>query len=235
MHLSVVIPAYNEEKRIEDTLSRMYDYLRAKDFDYEVIVVDDGSSDDTVPRARESGLSREGKLKVVSNGENRGKGYSVKSGMAASSGDHVLICDADMSTPIEELDRLSAIAASGYDIVIGSRAVEGADVRVRQPWYRERMGKVFNFFVKLLLMSDFRDTQCGFKLFRGDAARDIAEDLKIEGFCFDVEMLYLAGKKGYKIREEGVVWDNSPQSKVRIMGSSLNMFLDLVRIKRLHG
>ena len=235
MHLSVVIPAYNEEKRIEDTLSRMHDYLGSKDFDHEIILVDDGSSDGTVARARGSDIAAEGKLKIVFNGRNRGKGYSVKNGIAASSGEYVLICDADMSTPIEEFDRLSAVAESGYDIVIGSRSVAGSDVRVRQPWYRERMGKVFNFFVRVLLMKGFSDTQCGFKLFRGGAAREIAHRLRIDGFCFDVEMLYLAGKKGYRVKEEGVVWDNSPQSKVKIMGSSLNMFFDLVRIKRLHG
>lgn len=236
MYLSVIIPAYNEENRIGHTLSAIHGYLRAKDFEYEVIVVDDGSSDSTVAKAEESALSKENKLKVIKNGDNRGKGFSVKNGILATSGEYVLMSDADMSTPIEEFDKLRKYVSEGYDIVIGSRSVEASDIRVRQPWYREGMGKTFNFFVKTLLgIKEFNDTQCGFKLFKGDIARDIAEDLKIEGFCFDPEMLYIAEKKGHKVKEVGVTWDNSPESRVTIMASSLSMFLDLFKIKRLHG
>jgi dolichyl-phosphate beta-glucosyltransferase len=122
----------------------------------------------------------------------------------------------------------------GYDIAAGSRNVQSSDVRVHQPWYRETMGKTFNLIVKSILLDDFKDTQCGFKLFRGDVARDLAREIRIDGFCFDVEMLYLAKIRGYRIKEAGVVWDNSPQSRVKVFNSSLNMFLDLFRIRVLH-
>lgn len=234
MFLSVVIPAYNEENRIGATLSAIYDYLRPKDYKYEVIVVDDGSSDDTAARAKQSKFSQEGSLRIVSNGKNRGKGYSVKNGILNSSGEYVLICDADLSTPIEELDKLLGHMNEEYDLVIGSRGLESSDIRVCQPWYRERMGRTFNFFVKVLLFDGIRDTQCGFKLFRGRIARDIAGEMKLAGFCFDVEMLYLARKKGLGIKEVGIVWDNSPDSKVKILGSSFNMFKDLFLIKGMH-
>lgn len=235
MYLSIVIPAYNEEKRIGPTFSAMHDYLAAKDYEHEVILVDDGSMDRTVLQAQESRLAGESRLKVIKNGGNKGKGFSVKNGILRSVGEYVLICDADMSTPIEELDKLFASLGGENAIAIGSRSIEESAVRVRQPWHRERMGKVFNLLVRLFLLDEFKDTQCGFKLFRGDVAREIARELKIDGFCFDVEMLYLADKKGYGIKEVGVVWNDSPQSKVRIFGSSTSMFFDLVRIRRMHG
>ncbi len=235
MFLSIVIPAYNEEKRIGRTLSRIDEYLKARDYECEVIVADDGSTDDTVRQAWKSALAEKGRLKVIGNEINRGKGFAVRSGILGSRGEYVLICDADLSTPIDELDKLFTHMKEGHDIVIGSRSIEGADIRVRQPWYRERMGKTFNFFVKLFLFRGLKDTQCGFKLFKGDIAREIASMMKLDGFCFDVEMLYLARKKGQAIKEVGIVWDNSPHSKVKIFGSSTDMFLDLLKIKRLHG
>lgn len=234
MHLSVVIPAYNEEKRIRGTLSRIYDFLSKKNYSYEVIVVDDGSVDGTVGVVAGTVLHRENKLKIVRNGRNRGKGFSVKSGINAACGDFVLFSDADMSTPIEEVDKLFKYMDSGYDIAAGSRTAEGAYVRMHQPWYRETMGKTFNLIVKSILLGDFKDTQCGFKLFRGDIARNLAREIKIDGFCFDVEMLYLAKLKGYRVKEVGVVWDNSPQSRVKIFNSSMDMFLDLFRIRVYH-
>ena len=122
----------------------------------------------------------------------------------------------------------------GSDIVIGSRSEKESDVRVRQPWYRQAMGKIFNFFVRTLLFKDFRDTQCGFKLFKGDIVREIASELRINGFCFDVELIYLILRKGYKVKEIGVIWDNSPESRVKIINSSVGMFIDLLRIKSIH-
>ena len=235
MFLSIVIPAYNEENRIEATLSAIYNYLKSKEYEYEVLVVDDGSTDGTIAKTQESKLAQDGRLKIVSNGKNRGKGFSVKNGILNSSGEYVLMCDADLSTPIEELGKLLIHMGEGYDLVIGSRSLESSEVRVHQPWYREKMGKTFNFFMKTLLgIKEFNDTQCGFKLLKGDVARDIANELLIEGFCFDPEMLYIASKKGYRTKEVGVIWDNSPQSKVSILGSSVSMFLDLFRIKMLH-
>ena len=234
IYLSIVIPAYNEEKRIGDTLDKIYEFLKTKSYDYEVIVIDDGSRDKTVSVANESRLARIKKLKVLTNGSNRGKGFSVKRGIMNSGGDCILFSDADMSTPIEELDRLLNCMKQGYDIVIGSRSVDESDIRTRQPIYREFMGKIFNFFVKMLLSIEFSDTQCGFKLFSARAAKEIAALMKIEGFSFDVEMLYLAKMKNYKIKEIGVIWNNSPHSKVKVMSSSIDMFFSLFMIRKLH-
>ena len=234
MLLTIVIPAYNEDKRIVRTLDRVYDYMKEKEYDYEVIVVDDGSGDDTLLKVAESCLSADKRLRVIRNSENRGKGFSVKRGVLGSKGDYVLFSDADMSTPIEEVDKLFEGIKGGSDIVIGSRSTNGSDVKVRQPWYRERMGRVFNGFVRMFLLRGFNDTQCGFKLFKGDVIRSIAQDLKLDGFCFDVEILYLAEKRGYGIKEVGIVWNDSPDTKVQVWGSSLDMFIDLLRIRRLH-
>ncbi|MFC1480180.1 dolichyl-phosphate beta-glucosyltransferase [Candidatus Omnitrophota bacterium] len=232
--LSVIIPAYNEEKRIAQTLDRVHDCMKGKEYGYEVIVVDDGSADDTLLKVADSCLVADNKLRVISNGENRGKGFSIKRGVLESKGDYVLFSDADMSTPIEEVDKLFDEIRQGYDIAIGSRSISGSEIKVRQPWYREKMGRVFNGFVRIFLLRGFNDTQCGFKLFKGEAIRSIARDLKIDGFCFDVEILYLAKKKGYKVKETGVAWDNCLDSRVKVIGSSANMFLDLFKIKKIH-
>lgn len=234
-YLSIIIPAYNEERRITKTLSRLHDFLRSKKYDYEVIIVDDGSSDGTILKARESALGKENKLKVVSNGQNKGKGFSVKNGILNSSGELVLFTDADLSTPIEEVDRLIDNINGGADIAIGSRDVAQSKVVIHQPWYRELMGKTFNLFVKMLLMGEFNDTQCGFKLFKGPAAKEISNLMRINGFAFDVEMLYIAKRKGLNIKEVGVSWENSSESKVKLFGSPINMFFDLFRIRALHG
>lgn len=235
VYLSIIIPAYNEEKRIGLTLSKICGFLKTKSYDYKVILVDDGSNDKTIFQAQNSELAKIGKLKIIKNVTNKGKGFSVKNGILNSAGEFVLFSDADLSTPIEETDKLFGYIKNGYDIVIGSRSIAGSDVKVHQPFYREKMGRIFNFLVNSLLMGGFNDTQCGFKLFKGNIARELGKELTISGFCFDVEMLYLAKKKGYRIAEIGVVWENSPQSKVRVINSSLAMFIDLLKIRRRHG
>lgn len=235
MFLSIVIPAYNEENRLSLTLEKVYAYLKDKPYEYEVIVVDDGSADATRDIALQSTLQRSGKLAIFRNEGNKGKGFSVKRGILASRGEYVLFSDADLSTPIEEFDKLYSYVGEGFDVIIGSRSASGSDIKVHQPWHREKMGKIFNMFIKLFLFKEFRDTQCGFKLFKGDVAHRIAEQLRIDGFCFDVEMLYVAKLRNYNIKEIGVVWNNSAQSTVTIMRSSLNMFFDLFKIKTLHG
>jgi len=235
MFLSIVIPAYNEEKRLQSTLEKIYSYLKNKDYEYEIIVIDDGSSDRTARVALDSDLNKTGKLALLNNEKNKGKGFSVKKGILASRAEFLLFTDSDLSTPIEELDELFLSIQSGYDIVIGSRSIEGSDIRVHQPFYRELMGKIFHILVQMFVLKGFIDTQCGFKLFKGDIARNIANELKIDRFGFDVEMLYLAQKKNYKIKEMPVIWLNSPTSKVNPVFDSCRMFMDLLSIKRLHG
>ncbi|MFA5337250.1 MAG: dolichyl-phosphate beta-glucosyltransferase [Candidatus Omnitrophota bacterium] len=235
MFLSIVIPAYNEEKRLQSTLEKIYSYLKSKDYEYEVIVIDDGSSDKTAEVVLDSELNKAGKLVLLKNEKNKGKGFSIKKGILASRAEFVLFTDSDLSAPIEEADELFLSIQSGYDIVIGSRSIEGAEVRVHQPFYRELMGIFFNVLVQILVLKGFIDTQCGFKLFKGNVAKDIANELKIDRFGFDVEMLYLAQKKNYKIKEVPVIWLNSPTSKVNPVLDSWRMFIDLLSIKRLHG
>lgn len=235
MFLSIVIPAYNEENRLNPTLEKINSYLENKNFEYEIILIDDGSADSTVKIALESELAKRGKLILIKNEKNTGKGFSIRRGILASSGEYILFSDSDLSTPIEEFDELFLHIQSGYDIAIGSRSIEGADVRVHQPFYREIMGRVFNFLVQLLVLKGFVDTQCGFKLFKASAAKDIAKELKIDRFGFDVEMLFLAKKKNYRIKEVPVIWLNSPISRVSPVSDSCKMFMDLWRIRRMHG
>lgn len=235
MYLSIIIPAYNEESRIGDTLCKIGRFLTDKDYAVEVILVDDGSIDKTVEVAESSRLFKESKLKILRNKANKGKGFSVKNGIINSSGEFILLSDADLSTPIEEVDKLFGFIDNGYDIVIGSRALKDSEVKVHQPWYRETMGKVFNFLIKIFLIDKFHDTQCGFKLFKNSAVKAIVPDMQINGFSFDVEMLYVAAKKGYRIKEAPVIWLNSPKSRVNPLTDSTRMFFDLIKIKTIHG
>ncbi len=235
MFLSVIIPAYNEEKRLTSSLEKINAYLEGKNFQYEIILVDDGSRDLTAEIALKSKLAQKGKLILLRNEKNTGKGFSVRKGILASAGDYVLFTDSDLSTPIEEFDELFLHIQAGYDIAIGSRSIEGADVRVHQPFYRETMGRAFNLLVQLIVLKGFVDTQCGFKLFKAAAAKELAKELKINRFGFDVEMLYLAKKKNYKIKEVPVIWLNSPISRVSPISDSCKMFMDLWRIRKLHG
>lgn len=233
MHISVIVPAYNEENRIVKSLIEIDNYLKDKFNTYEIIVIDDGSLDGT--KRVVEGLKKDvPNLKIISNTKNTGKGYSVKKGVLSSRGELILFTDADLSTPIEELEKLKKELKNGFDIVIASRASKMSRVLKRQNIVREYMGKVFNFFVRLIVVKDFRDTQCGFKLFRRDAAMDIFERQKINGFSFDVEIIYLAKKLGYKIKDVPVAWINSPQSKVKMFSSSLDMLFDVLRMRRLH-
>lgn len=232
VHLSVVIPAFNEEDRIGATLNSICDYLGKQPYTSEVIVVDDGSRDRTAERAAESLRGMESRA-ILRLPRNMGKGAAVKEGVMKAAGKFILFSDADLSTPIEELDKFWPWMDQGFDVVIGSRALAGADIQVRQSFFRELMGKTFNVFVRRLLMKGIPDTQCGFKLFRGDAAKSIFSRVAIDGFSFDVEALYLC-RRDHRIRQVPVIWRNSPQSKVRIVRSSLGMLWDLLRIRRLH-
>jgi dolichyl-phosphate beta-glucosyltransferase len=224
LDLSVIIPAYNEAERLPPTLRRVREYLDARGGTYEIVVVDDGSRDETVARAEASGV------RVLRNGVNRGKGYSVRHGMLAAHGKRRLMTDADLSTPMEELPRLLARMDEGYGVVIASRALPGSNLEVRQPWYRENVGRVFNLCVRLLALPGLQDTQCGFKLFSAEAARDAFTAARMDGFSFDVEALFLARRHGHRIAEIPVTWRNDAASRVGPFTGFL-AFVDLLRIR----
>jgi dolichyl-phosphate beta-glucosyltransferase len=225
--LSVVIPAFNEASRLPTTLARLSEWLSASPHRHEIVVVDDGSTDRTAELAREAG--GEG-LVLLRHQPNRGKGYAVRRGMLAATGERRLMTDADLSTPIEELPRLMDEIDRGADVAIGSRAVPGARIEVRQPAYREAMGRVFNRVVQALLLPGLQDTQCGFKLFTAAAAEQSFRPCRLDGFSFDVEALYVARRRGLKIVEVPVVWRNDEATRVSLGGGGA-AFVDLVRIR----
>ena len=234
MNISVVIPAFNEERRLGDTLEEIREFMELNGYEYKVIVVDDGSTDDTVRVAGVSRLAKASRLELLSNERNRGKGYSVRKGLEQADGDLVLITAADLSTPIKDFHKLSGAVNEGFDVAIGSRSIPGSDVQVSQPFYRVRMGKVFNLFVRTFVMGGLIDTQCGFKLIRKECLRDIVGHMRLEGFSYDVEMLYIARKKGYRVKEVPVTWRDSAGSKVDPLKDPVRMFSDLLNIKKKH-
>jgi dolichyl-phosphate beta-glucosyltransferase len=226
--LSVVIPAYNEAARLPRTLERLNDYLGGRGTSYEIVVVDDGSSDGTAQAARAAGGPF---LTLLGHERNRGKGHAVRRGMLAAGGERRLMTDADLSTPIEDLPRLEAALDRGDDIAIGSRAVPGANVLVHQPFYREAMGRIFNHLVRLIALPGLYDTQCGFKLFSAAAAEAAFGQALLDGFSFDVEALFVARRRGLRIAEVPVTWRNDAASRVGFVHGGL-AFLDLVQIRR---
>lgn len=229
--LSVVIPAFNEEARLPRSLERLRAFLDARGTGYEILVVDDGSRDATVATAQAA--ARGSALRVLAGGKNRGKGHAVRRGMLAAVGERRLMTDADLSTPIEEIVKLEAALDAGADVAIGSRAVAGARIEVRQGALREAAGRTFNRLVRLLLLPGIQDTQCGFKLWRAEAALEAFTPLRLDGFSFDVEALYIARRRGRRIAELPVVWRNDAASRVSGL-SGARAFLDLVRIRLLH-
>jgi dolichyl-phosphate beta-glucosyltransferase len=225
-----VVPAFNEGRRIGRTLERIVEYLRDAGAAFEVVVVDDGSRDATADVVRRVAAA-EPRVRVIALGANGGKGKAVRRGVLDATGEVVLFSDADLSTPIEEVEKLLEHLGRGASVAIGSRSVRGASIEVHQPWYRELMGKVFNRLVRLLALRGFIDTQCGFKCFTGDAARAIFSLARIDRFAFDVEVLLLAQRLGYRIAEVPIRWADEPNSRVGVMRDSLSMLADLVRIR----
>ena len=227
--LSIVIPAYNEELRLPASLQKIAAYVRERRPDTEVLVVDDGSVDRTAAVA-ESWRDRLPRLRVLSNGTNRGKGFSVRHGSLEALGRIVLFSDADLSSPIEEAEKLFA-ALQTYDVAIGSRAIDRSLIEVRESPFREVAGIIFNKIVRFTLRLPFVDTQCGFKAFRRERCRIIFEQQTIERFGFDPELLYLARHHGLSIKEVPVRWAHSPATKVNMLRDSVLMFLDIFVIR----
>jgi dolichyl-phosphate beta-glucosyltransferase len=230
--LSIVIPAYNEELRLERTVRDAVEYFRSSRRSFELIVVDDGSRDGTSALARR--LADElSHIRLIRLAANHGKGYAVRSGVVNSLGRLVLFADADGATPFAEIERLEAALDGGADLAIGSRALHAQGVKVRAKLYRHLIGRTFHWLVESLTVKDVKDTQCGFKLFRCGVAHDLFSRMRMNGFSFDVEVLVMAKRRGYRIAEVPVNWTHQPGSKVRLTVDSIHMAADLVRIRTL--
>ena len=230
-YLSVVIPAYNEEIRISRTIREVLDYLNGQDYQWEIIVADDGSGDGTARLVREA-AGGDVRVRALSL-EHRGKGWAVKNGMLAAAGQFRLLCDADLSVPIAQVERLLPGLAAGVDVAVGSREAPGA-ARYGEPGKRHLMGRVFNAATRLLAIPNLADTQCGFKGYRAAAAARLFARATMDGFSFDVETLYLARRAGMTIREVGVDWHYREHSKVRPLRDAIAMAADLLRIRWRH-
>jgi dolichyl-phosphate beta-glucosyltransferase len=229
VRVSVVIPAFNEAARIGDTLRRISEYLKCAPFSAEILVVDDGSSDETSAIVERSEYSN---LRLLQNGRNRGKGYSVRHGVLASTGEYVLFSDADLSTPIEELEKLlKAAVQENADVVVGSRGLDSRYIEKHQSTVREGGGRMFNVAVRILLGLKIRDTQCGFKLFKRERVQSAFQKQTTDGFGFDPELLFVMSRQGLKILEVPVRWSHAEGSKIRFFRDGVRMLTDLLRIR----
>jgi dolichyl-phosphate beta-glucosyltransferase len=228
--LSVVIPCFNEELRLPRTIEEIERFLDSRRSPYELILVDDGSADGT-RQVMDRAVERHDGVRVEALPRNRGKGRALAVGVEAANGEEILVTDADLSTPIQELDKLQSALQSGAGVAIGSRAVRGSRIEVSQPIYRVLMGKVFNLIVQAVLLPGIWDTQCGFKLFRADVAHSVFPQLTTDGFGYDPEVLWRARKQGMKIAEVPVVWRNSAETKVSPVRSSLDMLKHVIWLR----
>ncbi len=229
--LSIVVPAYDEEKRLGASLKRMLAYFDSMHYPFEILVVDDGSKDDTARLVQTISACRP-QVRLLSYAANRGKGYAVRYGVLQARGERILFCDADLATPIEEVEKLLVKLDAGYDIAIGSRDVEGSELIKRQSGLRELGGRVFNKLVQAIAVPGIHDTQCGFKLFTQSAAQSIFRRCQVEHFAFDVEVLYLALRFfGMRVAEVPVRWSHMEGSKVRFLRDAFRMLKTLFRIR----
>jgi dolichyl-phosphate beta-glucosyltransferase len=228
--LSIVIPAYNEEARLGPTLRDYVAYCRARGLHVELIVVDDGSLDRTSVVVNQF-AAQQPEVRLIRLAENHGKGHAVRSGVVNCRGHLVLFADADGATPLSEIERLEAALAQGADVAIGSRALQDGRVTVRAKLYRRVIGRIFHGIVEALTVPGVKDTQCGFKLFRGPVAHDLFTRMRVRGFSFDVEVLMMAQRRGYRIAEVPVNWTHQPGSKVNLVTDSARMFCDLFVIR----
>jgi dolichyl-phosphate beta-glucosyltransferase len=232
--ISLIIPACNEERRLEPTVREAAAYFRARSTSAEIVVVDDGSRDRTAQLTLE--LARElPELRLIRLPENRGKGYAVRSGVLNAAGRRVLFADADGSTPISDIERLEAALDNGASVAIGSRALRSPSVKVRARSYRRLIGRAFHALVSLLTVRGIRDTQCGFKLFPLDVAIELFSRIRMDGFSFDVELLMLAQQRGYRVAEIPVNWSHKPGSRVNMIADPLRMAVDLFVIRLRSG
>ena len=226
----MVIPAHDEAGRIRSTLRRVREYLSNEPWRSEVIVFLDGCRDRT-SEVVHGELDGRPDSRILESVSNRGKGYAVRAGMLEASGEFILFSDADLSTPIEEVERLIDVLNDGSHVAIGSRALSDSDIRIPQPRWRQELGRMFNRLVRCFLIRGIRDTQCGFKCFRHDVARCIFSRQRVDGFGFDVEVLWIAQKLGYRVAEVPVVWSNHPVSSVHPVRDSLAMLVHIVAIR----
>ena len=228
LDLSIIIPVFNEERRLPKTIERIHAYLNARPLRAEVIIVDDGSSDGTAHLV-EGDRERFPWIRLLPNGRNRGKGFSVRHGMLEARGEITLFTDADLSTPIEEADKLlAALNEQGYDGAIGSRALDRSTIEVHESAFRELAGALFNRVVRCAAGLDFADTQCGFKAFRSGPARVLFEQQRIERFGFDPEILFLAKRHGLRVAEIPVRWSHDDASKVHVVADGSRMVWELL-------
>lgn len=225
--LSIIVPAYNEENRLPQTLAQVFSFLSAQNYLSEVIVVENGSSDQTYALAEKLTVKYP-TLRVLQN-QQPGKGAAVRRGMLAARGEYRVFCDADLSMPIEEVRRFIPPHCES-EIVVASREVAGA-IRYNEPSLRHFTGRVFNLLIRILALPELHDTQCGFKGFRADVAEDLFQYQGIEGWAFDVEVLYIAKLRGYKIVEIPIPWYYNDESKISVLRDSFRMFLDLLKIR----
>ncbi len=229
--LSLIIPAFNEEERIEASLNNALEFFDSKSLSYEILVVDDGSSDKTIEVVSKF---QSPQLRIIAQPQNKGKGAAVTRGMLEANGKIRVFSDADFSTPVAEIEKVITAMSLGTEVFIGSRALDYSMIKKHQPAYREFMGKTFNKLVQLFLISGIKDTQCGFKGFTAKAANEIFSRMKIEGFGFDLEIIYLADKLGFHISEVPVEWYNDERSTVNPIKDSITMFFDIFKVKKLH-
>ena len=228
--LSVVIPAYNEERRLPSTLAAVHEYLVSRQSTFEIVIVDDGSLDRTVEVVEEFARHHDG-VRLVSYSPNQGKGYAVRTGISAALGALILIDDADGSSPIGEVVRLEEAIARGADLAIGSRNKPDPERVIKALAHRKYMGNTFNLIVQALLLPGIQDTQCGFKLFKRAVAHDIFSVAKQNGFAFDVEILYIAKIRGYRLDEVAIDWANVEGSKVNVLTDSVKMLAEVLKIR----
>ncbi|NQT47397.1 MAG: glycosyltransferase family 2 protein [Chloroflexi bacterium] len=226
--LSIVVPAYNEEKRLPDSMPQMINFVRKQDYPIEVIIVNDGSTDRTAEVVK--GFQRDSPFIALLQVDHGGKGHAVRAGMLQAKGEYLFLCDSDLSMPIEEINKFLPPTLSEYDVAIASREIKGAN-RYDEPSYRHLMGRVFNLIVRLLAVPGIQDTQAGFKCFRREAARQVFRLQTIKGWGFDVETLFIAQRRGMVIVEVPINWYYNNRSQVKPIQDTYNMFLEVLKVR----